>query len=172
MSDANIAVFVPRTLSQPQAFLQRVGVEIVGCGLTLAHLSFQRMSVVTTCLGVGMDMEVATIGFGRSVPESCEEDEVYCMPANRSYFGCSHPSLTLFLGFSYFSQKGTGKKISGRSTSCEDNTKFPVSSPGCLLVVQQNHMMGAPVQCLSFYLQPLLLYDGSLGLRVHDAYRL
>ena len=60
----------------PQASLQDVAVRIVGCGFTLAHLVFQRISVVTTCLEADYASEVTTVGFGRSVPETCNEDEV------------------------------------------------------------------------------------------------
>lgn len=50
--------------------------KIVGCGFTLSDLVFQRISVVTSCMGESMDTDVATVGFGGSVPSSCYEEEV------------------------------------------------------------------------------------------------
>lgn len=49
---------------------------IVGCGFTLGDLVFQRISAVTTCLGADYTSAVTTLGFGRSVPESCSQNEV------------------------------------------------------------------------------------------------
>lgn len=63
-------------LFSPQSSLQQVGVRIVGCGFTMADLVFQRISAVTTCLGADLTSDVTALGFGRSVPESCNEDEV------------------------------------------------------------------------------------------------
>lgn len=62
--------------SSHKSSLQHVGVRIVGCGLTLADFVFERISAVTTCLGADSASDVTTLGFGRSVPESCNEDEV------------------------------------------------------------------------------------------------
>lgn len=63
-------------LSHPQSSLQSVAVRVVGCGFTLADLVFQRISAVTSCLGDDLASDVTTLGFGRSVPELCNEDEV------------------------------------------------------------------------------------------------
>ncbi|CAM9206723.1 unnamed protein product [Scytosiphon promiscuus] len=62
--------------SSESGLLRQVGVKIVGCGFTLADLVFQRISVVTSCLGDDMETDVGTVGFGGSVPSSCDEEEV------------------------------------------------------------------------------------------------
>ena len=42
----------------------------------MAHLKFQRVSVVTSCMGDDLESEVSTLGYGRVVPEDCSVEEV------------------------------------------------------------------------------------------------
>lgn len=59
-----------------QESLHYLAVRIVGCGFTLAHLKFQRISVVTSCMGEDLESDVSTLGYGRVVPDECSVGEV------------------------------------------------------------------------------------------------
>eukprot|EP00904_Undaria_pinnatifida_P002817 jgi/Undpi1/12536/HiC_scaffold_6.g02205.m1 len=62
--------------STQEEALSHLAVRVVGCGFTLAHLKFQRISVVTSCVGEDSESDIATLGYGRAVPDGCSAGEV------------------------------------------------------------------------------------------------
>lgn len=61
---------------------RQVSLRLVGCGFSLVHVAFQRLAVVSTCLGEGGSRSGSgqdiryTYGYGQAIPDACNAYEV------------------------------------------------------------------------------------------------
>lgn len=53
-----------------------LSLRIIGCGFTLEHVAFQRLGVVSSCLGENLHEQTYTFGYGRALPSGCDVNEV------------------------------------------------------------------------------------------------